>query len=315
MNRILTRLVVAVALAFAAGGALLAVSQGRVSGTIRDENGDPVPGVKIVVTLNTVESFRLEETSNARGEYWITLLDATRTYTYTLEKEGYQTLSETFKVGIGESNRHDFEILTLEEAERRGPTGRELTAAERAVLVFNEGAEASQMGDTSTARAKFEEAVRLDPSLAAAHTALATIHFTEGDCENAVVAAERARALDPEDAKALRILAEGYSKLGREDEAKAAAEALAVLDPSSQAYDLYKQAVSAYNAGDTAACLDLADRALAADPQHPESHYMAGMCGIAADPVAARGHFERFLELAPDAPDAATAREMLDYLK
>lgn len=315
MARILTRFVAAVVLGFAAGGALLAISQGRVSGIVRDENGTPVVGVRIVVTLEGVESFRLEETTNGNGEYWITLLDATRTYTYTLEKEGYQTLSETFKVGIGESNRHDFEMLTLDEARRRGPAGRELTAAERAVLIFNEGAEASQMGDSSTARAKFEEAVSIDPTLAAAHTALATIHFTEGDYAKAAEVAERARALDPEDAKALRILAESYSKLGREDEARAAAEALAVVDPSSQAYDLYKQAVSAYNAGDTAACLELADRALAIDPQLAGSHFMAGMCGIAADPIAAREHLERFLELAPESPDAATAREMLDYLK
>jgi regulator of sirC expression with transglutaminase-like and TPR domain len=33
------------------------------------------------------------------------------------------------------------------------------------------------------------------------------------------------------------------------------------------------------------------------------------------DNAGARQHFERFIELAPDDPEVATAREMLSYLK
>ena len=44
-----------------------------------DEQGRPVAGVKITVTLPDVGSFRVEETTDGKGNYALTLLDATRT--------------------------------------------------------------------------------------------------------------------------------------------------------------------------------------------------------------------------------------------
>jgi len=310
-----TGVVLALVALLAGSAALYAVAQARVRGTVRDENGAPVVGVKVVVTSDEVSTFHLEDTTNGQGEWGVTLLDATRTYTYTLEKEGYQTVAEKFKVAIGANEIHDFEMITIEEAQRRGPSGRELSSADRAVLIFNEGAEASQMGDTATARSKFEEAIGLDPNLAAAYSALATLAFTEGDYQHAVELGEKARSIDSGDVKAMRVLVEAYGKLG--DSAKVAeiSEALAVRDPKSGAADLLRQGIEIYNQGDNAGALALFDKALAADPELPKAHYMAGLCLVATDAAAAREHLEKFLELAPDDVDAGTARDMLQYLK
>ena len=119
-------------------GALFAVAQARLHGTVKDEQGRPVAGVKITVTLPTVASFKVEETTDERGNYAITLIDATRTYTYRFEKEGFQTMEQSFKVPINSNEKRDFQIVTLEAAKMGvGQPGRQLTDQEKAVLVFN----------------------------------------------------------------------------------------------------------------------------------------------------------------------------------
>jgi len=316
MQRFRKSLTFAGAALFVGAAALFAVAQARIWGTITDENGKPVPGVKLIVTLPGVESYRVEEMSDAEGSYAVTILDATRTYTYRYEKEGYQTVEQSFKVPINSNEKRDVVILSMEEARRRGPSGRELSDQDKAVLIFNEGAEAAQQGDLATARTKIEEAVKLDPNLAAAHTALAAMHFADKDYAAAVAAAEKARALDPSDAKALRVLAEGYHQLGQEDKAAEASAALAVADPKAGAMDLFNQGIREYNEGDMGKARELFEKALEGDPGFAKTHYMLGMCYVSSgDSAKAKQHLETFLAMAPDDADAATAKEMLSYLK
>lgn len=298
-------------------GALFAVAQARLHGAVKDEQGRPVGGVKITVTLPGVASFKVEESTDERGNYAITLIDATRTYTYRFEKEGFQTMEQSFKVPINSNEKRDFQIVTLEAARMGvGQPGRQLTDQEKAVLVFNEGAEAAQQGDNATARKKFEEAIALDASLAAAWTAQATLSFTEKNYADAVARAEKAIALDPKDGRALRILVEGYTQLGDTVKAKAASEALALADPKAGAADLYNQGIREYNAGNMDKAFELFEKSLEGDATFAKTHYMLGMCHVNRGQNAdAKQHFETFLAMAPNDPDAATAKEMLNYIK
>jgi len=316
MLRIRQSMIFAVAALLAGATTLFAVAQARIWGTITDENGKPVAGVKLTVTLPGVESYKVEEMSAADGSYAVTILDATRTYTYKFEKEGYQAIEQSFKVPINSNEKRDVVILSLEEARRRGPAGRELSAEDKAVLVFNEGAEAAQQGDLATARAKIEEAVALDPNLGAAHTALAAMHFTDKDYAAAVAEAEKARGIDPADVKALRILAEGYHELGETEKAAAASQALAAADPKAGAMDLFNQGIREYNAGNMGKAQEIFEKALEGDPGFAKTHYMLGMCYVSSgDSAKAKQHLETFLAMAPGDADAATAKEMLSYLK
>jgi tetratricopeptide (TPR) repeat protein len=303
-------------IALAGGAAALhAIAQARVWGTITDENGKPVPDVAITVTLPGVDSFKTVEKTDSKGEYAVTLLDATRTYTYTLEKDGYQTLRFTLKVPISSNERHDYQILSMAEAERRGPSGRELSPQDRAVLIFNEGAEASQMGDVATARSKFQEAVGLDPQLAPAYVALGMLSYDDKDYAKAVELGEKAYAIDPKDAKGLRLLVAAYQKAGDDAKSKAYSEQLAAVDPTAGAAETANKGIELYNSGDTAGAQKLFEQAVEADPDNARAHYMLGLCLAGSDPASAKAHLEAFLRLAPDDPDAATAKEMLKYLK
>lgn len=319
-NRSLKRALLAMVALFVAASSAQALNQARLYGTITDENKQPVPGVSLTVVCPEVATFKLETTTDAKGNWAVTLIDATKSYNYKFEKAGFQTMQQDLKVPIGSNERKDFTMLSNAEAIKRGMAvaePREATAEEKAVAAFNEGAEASQMGDMETAKAKMIEAATLNPSLTVAHSALAGMLYADKDFAGAVAAADKALALDPKDARALRVAAEGYTALGNKAKAKEASAALAAIDPKAGAIDLFNQGVREYNAGSMPAAIKLFEQSLAADPSYGKTHYMLGMCYIGqGENAKAKGHLEAFIAVAEaDDADAQTAKEMLAYLK
>lgn len=291
-----------------------AVGQARIFGKIVDEKDRPVPGARITVTRPDLTTFRLEEKSDEKGNYAVSLVDATKVHFYRIEKDGFQPLELTLKIPIGSNEKRDFRILSLEAA--RGASGSEPSPAQRAVGIFNEGVEALQQGDDLTAGQKFEEAVKLDPNLAPGWSALAALALQQKQTDRAIELAEKARSLDPKEARALRVLVDAYEKAGEKEKSAAAKAELVAVDPRSAAVEAFNEGVRQYNAGNMDAALTLFEQAVAANPDHAKSYYMLGLClaSKGRNPEA-RQHFETFLRLAPQDPDAATAREMLNYLR
>ena len=50
-------------------------------------------------------------------------------------------------------------------------------------------------------------------------------------------------------------------------------------------------------------------------PDHAKANYLLGIALVGEDPAKAKGLLEKFIALAPNDPDAATAKEMLQYLE
>ncbi len=318
----MTRFQRSLTLVFAAlalvGGVLYALSGARIYGTITDETGKPVADVQITVTCPTMPSFKFETHTDAEGRWAVSLVDSTKPFHYRFEKVGYQMKEQDLKLPIGSNERSDFEMLTVDEARKRGlATGAQPSRTDQAVLTFNEGAEAFQQGDTATAKAKMQEAISIDPQLTAGYSALAALFWSEKDGAQAIEMAEKAISIDPKDVRALRVAVQAYTAAGNTAKAKAATEALAVADPAAGAADLYEQGRQAYNAGDMAQALQYFAQSEAANPAYPRVHYMLGMCYINQNDTAkARQELETFIaNAAADDPDLATAKEMLSYLK
>jgi tetratricopeptide (TPR) repeat protein len=196
----------------------------------------------------------------------------------------------------------------------------ELESVEDAVAsarrIYNEGGEVYQAGDVDTALEKFRQAAELDPSLVEAQHAIATLELAQGRPEAAAEAAEKALALGSDDLKTLRVLYDAYQALGRVDELTEIAPRLAAVDPEFGGAKLVEQAAERWNAGQTAEAAALARQALAIDPSLAKAHYFLGLDHLSkGENAEARKSLERFLELAPDDPEAATAREMLGYIE
>lgn len=303
--------------------ALEAGTEGRVTGVITDASGTPLADVKITVTTPEITTFKLDRKSDAKGKYSVLLLDATRRYVFRFEKEGFQPLETDLKPKLGEPLRRDFQLAS--GAAQPAPASAAAAAGEApapaaaggdpAIPIFNEGVLAHQAGDRALAREKFEEAARINPNLMQAHYGAAAIAMEEGRHADAAAGAERTLAIDPTFVRALDLRFRAYSELGDQAKTEAAADALFQADPQLGATALYNLAVALYNGGKTARAAGLLERLLAAAADHAKAHYMLGLCHVnQGNSAEAKRHLERFLELAPEDPDAATAKEMLAYL-
>jgi tetratricopeptide (TPR) repeat protein len=282
----------------------------RLFGEVVDENGKPLDGVKITVSTPEVSTFKLEETTNSKGQFRVVLVDATRPYRYKFEKSGFNTMEDELKIGIG-ANEH--RTVTMKSNAAALAAGE--LRVDPAIEAFNAGAEAYQQGDTVTARAKFVEAIAANPELAAAHAALGRVEADDGKWAEAAAAAEKALAIEPGNTSALRVALAAYESLGDSAKAAAVREKLAAADPKAAAGTFYAEGVKLFNAGQTEQAAAALQKAVEANPDHAKSHYILGLCysGM-GESAKAKAHLETFLRLAPTDEDAAAAQEMLKYL-
>ncbi len=195
----------------------------------------------------------------------------------------------------------------------------QLSAAEDAVAsakrLYNEAGELFQSGEQEGALARFRRATELDPTLIDAHHAVATLELGKGNHEASAEAAEKALALGSEDVRTLRVLFNAYEALGRTDELTEIAPRLAAVDPEFGGSKLVEQAAAHWNSGQAAKAVTLSKMALAIDPGLAKAYYFLGLDHLSREENAdARTALEKFIELAPDDPEASTAREMLAYV-
>jgi Tfp pilus assembly protein PilF len=297
----------------------LALSQARLYGTITDENKKPLEGVAITVTCPEVASIRIETKTDAKGNWAVTLIDATKSHHYLFVKEGYQLMETDLKIPIGANERRNFSMPSLASlgATGQGSQPEKPTAADLAIEIFNQGAEASQMGDTVTAKKKMQEALATDPNLLPAHSALALMYLTDKQYAEAAAEAEKVLAVEPKNERAVRIAVDAYKALGNKEKQAAYAAVLSTLDPKAGAIDTFNQGVVAYNAGDMSKARGFFEQSATANPEYPKVFYMLGMCYVSeGNNAKAKQAIETFISKADsDDPDLATAKEMLAYLK
>lgn len=180
---------------------------------------------------------------------------------------------------------------------------------------FNSGVAALNMGARETAQEKFELAVQEDPNLVPAWAALSVVRLQLENFEGALEAAQRALELDPDNARAHRMRYQALRFLDRDEEAQTAFQSLSPEDQAAALNVLYNEATEFFNAGETEKAMVLLQDILAADPDHGKAHYMMGLSYVnLGDNAKAKEHLQRFVELAPEDPDAVTAREMINYL-
>ncbi len=211
-------------------------------------------------------------------------------------------------------------LRALGRSEEAEAIAGELELAEGAVVaarrVYNEGGQAFQAGDNVTALAKFKEAAELDPSITEAHHAIATLELGNDNYEAAASAAEKALELGSEDINTLRILYDAYNALGRDEELAEIAPRLAAVDPDYGGAKLLEQAAALWNNGETESAVKLSRLALSIDSSLAKGHYFIGLDHLSkGENAEAKASLQKFVDMAPDDSEAATAKEMIGYIE
>ncbi|MCP3962178.1 MAG: tetratricopeptide repeat protein [bacterium] len=219
---------------------------------------------------------------------------------------GHRIRYEAYKA-LGKKKEADEALKELSQLDSQG---------DAAALMFNEAVDALDVGDTNTAKARFLEALTADPGLVPALSALAGIYSREGSNAEAAEMAEKLLAAEPGNLKALRIRHDAYRGLGDAEKTKAAAAALAEADPKAAAGGMFDRGIALFEGGDATAAVAEFEKVIEVDPGHTRAHYRLGLSYISLGETAkAKQHLQKFIEMAPDDPEVAAARDMLGYLE
>lgn len=291
--------------------AVFAIGEARLTGKVTDAQGNPLADVTINITSATqAKSYKSTTKTDKKGAYTIFVLDGTIPYKFTFSKEGFAPYEETIKLKLNpEKNTRDIQLVAPQAAQAAAAPGG--AGADPAVLAYNEGAALANERKDREAIVKMEEAIALKPDLTAAWIGLAKLYARVSDWPKAINAAVKALEVDSENPELLTLVAEGYEKTG--DKAKAAE--FRKRAPANAAL-LYNEAANHINGGRDAQAEPLLKQAIGADGTFAPAYYELGMIYVRAGKNAdARTNLQKYLELQPDGKDAATAKEMLTYVK
>jgi tetratricopeptide (TPR) repeat protein len=275
-----------------------AQAAGRLSARVVDHEDNPIPGVQVTITSPDLESYVETTKTNKKGRFLMSHADATLAYTYKLEKEGFQAVTERVRVSSGGINQVVFRMLP----EGTRSPDQPLPPEGQAAYAYNAGVEAQLAGDLETAVQRYLKAIELDPTSAIPHTGLAGVYFIQEQWSEAAAEAEKAIELDPADQRAMQIRYEAYMQAGETAKAADAATALTESGANAEvAGRAYNNAVDAYQNGDRATARRMLEEAVMVSPGLVRPHvFLAAICREEGDFAAAEKEVAAALEIEPE---------------
>jgi tetratricopeptide (TPR) repeat protein len=263
----------------------------------------------------------MEKTSDKKGVVSLMILDATQQYKVRVDKEGYAPFEGPLDPKPEDTMRVTFTLAKAAQAQPAEAAPQELSGKDKAIVAYNAGVDPLKAGDLAAALPHFEEAAALDPELAQAHAVVAEIYAEQGRHDDALAAADRYLALKPGDARGLRVRYDALKGKGDPAKAQEALDALIAADPANadNAVLVFNAAAAADKARDfdgAAALFTKVTQIAPEDQRFVIAHFQLGIyANNAGDKEKARQHLEKFLQVAPDNPNAETAKAILESLK
>jgi tetratricopeptide (TPR) repeat protein len=308
----------AVFLGVAIAAPALAQSTGMVKGVVKDDKGQPVDGAKVTIEMAGGTGRRFETKTNKKGEFVQIGLNS-GSYNVTAEKDKLASPPSTVSVRVSQAAEVELVLGVASAAATK--EGQEKAAALK--KIFEEGVALSQAGKHEDAIAKFNEAIGVSPNCYDCYNNIGYSYSQMKDWDKAEAAYKKSTEIKPDDASAYNGLATVYNAQRKFDlAADASAKATqysggaggAAGGGSADAF--YNQGVILWNAGKIAEAQKAFESAVQANPSHAEAHYQLGMALVNQGNMAgAATEFDTYLKLAPDGPNAATAKSLLAQLK
>ncbi len=301
-----------------------------IRGTVTDFEGNPLPGVE-VSAIGEESEIVVSASSKKNGKFSIKGLDSDVIYNLTFEKEGYvvataslrpdpddpQTITVTLPTVGGASPEEPAPATTATANVSGSPDPAQDISEARiaAIPVFNEGVAALEAEDLPTALEYFSKAAEIDPDFPQAWNATAAIALELKDFQAAADAAEEILRLQPDnlDAKGTAYFAE--LMIADIDRLIPSAERLADVSPEMVSNEMLQHARVLFDTNELVGSRALLDVILEREPELAPAYYQLGLtCNMQGDVECAKEALGKFLELAPDDPEAATAQSLIDYL-
>lgn len=278
---------------------------GRVAGKVVDEQGAPLEGVAVVAVFPAANG-RTEARTNRKGEWAIGGI-ARGEWQLDFVKDGYETYRTS--VFVNELTRLPPMTVTLKKATPVVDPNAEIAVGlEQAATLMNGKRYAE-------ARAIYEGLLAKYPQVYQLHPLVARTYYGENQYDKAIEHLKRALEAAPDSVEVKLLLGNVLVEKG---DATAGQALLATID-DRQVKDpttFLNVGIVLFNQGKSAEALAYFEKDVALFPDYPDAYYYRGITHLQLGKVdAAKADLQKFLTMAPQAPEAATARKILDQLK
>jgi tetratricopeptide (TPR) repeat protein len=316
VNRILTLCALVLAVAIVAAPAF--AQTGQVKGRVVDAENKPVDGAKVTVQQTDTNS-KFDLKTNKKGEY-MQIGVPPGTYKIVVEKDGL-TSTKTQRIGLDMAEVN----FTLKKGGDMSEMSKEDRAKAEAKVAgikaaYAEAAALANAGKYDEAIAKFNEVIGQVPKCTECYIGIGAANREKKDYAASEAAYRKALEIDPNYIEAFSGLANIFNDQKKFTEARAmsdeASKRAGAAGGAGNADMLYNAGVISWNANDFAKAGEQFTAAVAANPNHAESHFMLGQVylNLGKLPDAAK-EFETYTKIAPNGPNAAKAKSNFDMLK
>jgi tetratricopeptide (TPR) repeat protein len=282
--------------------------KGRIRGLVLDDqSGQPLAGVTVKMYSERTAQYLQPSPVTDREGRWLANFLQVGMWTLSFELVGFAPQQISFRVGFDPEAQK--EVLTVRLRKIQGVLASEdiLGEAKKADKLFQEKKYEESL-------AILEKIIKNHPELYVLFKNIGVCYFAMEDYEKALGAFMKVYEKQPDRPDILADIANTYNNWGKKEEA---AEWYKDI-PLEEIRDIdtaYNAGVVFYNAGSPADALKYFKKAVEIDNEFADGYYQLGMASVAtnnnADAIAA---FQKVLELAPDTPQAATAKSIVEAL-
>jgi tetratricopeptide (TPR) repeat protein len=287
--------------------------QGHLSGKVTDEKGQPIEGVVVKLSLPGTTG-EVEQKTDKKGE-WAVGGIGRGNWNIDFTKKGFET--RHISAPVQEMNR----MPTIETTMKKADDPNEIIAAG-----IKQGSDLVNQKKYPEARAVYEGLLAKYPQAYQLDQFVARTYYLEGQPAKAIEVLQAAVAKKPDVIELRLLLGSLLLEAGKADEGKqvlAAVDESKITDPALWV----NFGITMMNKNQTAEAAAYFEKAIAKFPQAPDAYYYHGITLVQlasaqgqeaqkADRLAqAKADIQNFLQLAPTAPEAETAKKILEQLK
>jgi Flp pilus assembly protein TadD len=298
----LNRAAAAAVLLLVSAGLAAAQFQGKISGLVRDPEGNPVEKAEVSIVSQRSSALHYEVKTDRDGRF-LQIGIQPGYFLVTVKKAGFAPGSKEVKVGVAGEENVEIALKSVGAA-----VARTYSEADKGNKLFAEQ-------NYTEAAAAYAEAIGLDPANWAYQLNLGLAYKKSAQAAEARTAFLEAAKLNPDSYSANKEAGESLGKDGKFAEARPYYEKAVGLSPDDPDAR-YNLGVCLINVGESEAALASFEKAVGLKPDYSEAYYQMGTILIGQNKASeAIASLEKFLSLDPENEKAGIARQLLDFLK
>jgi len=294
--------------------AALAQGVGRITGTVVDQDGNPVAGA--MVKAEGLRSSRVIEATTGSDGHFAMLGFETGEFTFSLSADGYNPITFTTPVSQGQNDQLDIVMARIRHRLFRALGEEALEGLDGQEIELEvDAADADYSAENwDAAIAGYNSVLEKLPELSGLLLYIGNAHRAQGENEAALAAFERLLAADPTHEIVDAEIARTKLAMGDFEAASAGLEAAASgLDATRE--DLFNLGELEFAKGDVDAAAQWYEKAAMVDPNWGDPLFKLALVALnKGDMETAKQFFEKVIAVAPNSEVAAQAKATLDSL-